>query len=343
MSDIHTDQLHIERESAGYIEGDTPQRRNRRIARIWHYIQKSTQHFRAPGHHPISSNRLISSSKIRQSRSELHIDQKPGRHILYPDTLDLVFHRAAVQLRLEIKQRQRKGELKEEFAEVTIKIGEKADKRIEEAVKINLKKWEEAGFAAALKAGIDTEIKCIARKFGAKAAQKTKKKYGSFRAALEKAIEKVTDEKLETLKPFPLVHLNRDTKETEYSPYDHDRTILEIKTDDCEWETALRDTGAYAQIEIEHITGDTAFFKRELASLMGHKAFGIIPTNDSKEDPGMMALEQILLPQNDLPEEAARVAQNRAILASYLKPLAFISLDPAEIGIRRTPVAALAP
>lgn len=333
-------QLHIEREISGYINGSSDEERLGRIAKIWKYIQSQVKHFRAPGHHPVSSNRLIQSSQIKSSRSELHIDHKPGRHIIYLDTLSLAFRSASIQVRLEVKQRQRKGVLKDEFTEITIKIGSKEDRRIEEAVRVSLAKWDKDGFSAALKAGMEAEIKRAERKSGKKEAQAIRKKFNIFKDELKNKLDEAEVDKFEILKPYALVHLNRDTIETEYSPYDHNDTIEEIKTDDCEWETAMGKRGQYAQIEIEHIKGDTRLFKRELDGLMGHPEFGITPTTDSKEDAAMVTLETILIAQSDDPDEVQRVEQNRAILADYLKDYEFVSLDPDEIGIVAAPIRA---
>jgi len=325
--------LHIERESAGYIEGKTKDERKARITKIWNHIQSQVDHFRAPGHHPVSSPRLIKSSKLTKCRSELHIDHKPGRHILYLDTLDLAFYQAQIQLRLEIKQKQRKGVLKEEFAEVTVKIGNKAQGRVEEAVRVNLDGWKKRGFTKALYAGIEADIKRVKREGGAEELQKIRRKFAHLKKALKLALQQATDQKLAALSPSPLIHLNRDTIEGEYSPCDHDKTILEIKTDDVEWETVLGDTGQYSQIEIEHIQGNQKFFKRELDSFIQRSDFGIAATNDSKEKAGMDALKKVLIPKDDTPAELERVLTNRDILARYLKPCEFTTLDAAEVGI----------
>ncbi len=329
---------HIERESAGYITGENSKQRKSKINRIWSHIKKNTAHYRAPGHHPVSSPKLVKKSRLVIKRSELHIDHKPGRHIFYMDTLDLAFKRASIQIRLEIKQKQRKGYLKEEFAEVTIKIGDKADQRIEEAIKINLKTWEAKGFHKALNDGIEAEIKRTERKFGEEKAVIVRTKFKAFKFSLKEELKKSTDQKLSELKPYILAHLNRDTVETEFSPCDNSETILEVKTDDCEWETVLGDTGAFAQIEFEHIQGNPNFFRRELSVLARDKKFGIQETGDSKEDPAMRSLSIVLLPQNNSKEEINRVKRNREIIGRLLKELEFRLIEnPSREGISIEP------
>ena len=329
--------LNIEREAAGYIKGKKA-KRNQRILKIWDFVKKNISHFRAPRHEPVSSPELIESSVLTQCRSELHIDEKPGRHIIYLDTLDLAFRRANIQVRLEKKNRQKKGDLKKKFAEVTIKIGSKADSRIEEAIRINLETWEEKGFHTAFQAGIDAEVRNIqikekAGKVSKGTATVRRKALNSLKDEMKKALARTTNIPFKRIDPHALVHLNRDTFETEYSPCDNQDTVVEVKTDDCDWETVVQQVNGFAQIEVEHLKGSVKFFRREMAAFIEHEEFGIEETVDSKEDPAMRELEKVLLPQNDSKEEVARVEHNRKILKGLLARTKFRSINPKEAGI----------
>lgn len=319
---------HIEIESAGYIQGHTGRQRASRVRRIWDLIRRERDHYRASGHRPVSSPALVQSSKLKRWWSELHIDDKPGRHIIYMDTLCLAFRRASIQCRLEVKQ----PSAKKSFAEVTIKIGKKAEERIEEAVPVNLDTLREKGFQKAISDGIKSEIKAIDEKKGPHAAAIATQKYRKFKKKLNQTLLSATQTKLGELNPYALIHLHRSTIETKFSPQDHCDTELEVKTDECEFETVLGHTGEFAQIEFEHRKGDKSFFRRELEKLLEDPSLGIVKTNDSKEDPGMRLLEPVLLPQNNSSDEARRVMRNRRILESYLST-EFHCLNIRELGI----------
>ena len=337
MSNISS--LHIERERTGYIAGKTYDAREEIIDRIWKYIRRESAHFRAPGHHPVSSPELVSNSHIQRRRSELHIDHKPGRNILYLNTLSMDFKVAKIQMRLEVKQKQSRGELKQKFNELTVKIGDKADQRIEEAVRINFEIWEEKGFYAALNAGIEAGIKRTERLKGKEAAKKVRKKYKKFKKTLKSAYEEVSGQKFSEIDPRVMGHINRDTMETEYSPRDCHGTILEVKTDNCDWETVLGQTGDFAQIEIEHIKGgDIEKYEREMKDLISHQDFNIHETEDSKEDNIMREMVKVLLPQDNSEAEEKRIVKNREILEEHLQRYRFVSLSPEEHGIKMRPL-----
>jgi len=333
------DKVYIERESAANIIGKDAREREEIISRIWGYIKTKTDHYRAPGHHPVSSDALIKSSKI-EKRSELHIDEKPGRHILYLDDLTLAFRRAKVQARLEIKQAQKKGELCKQFAEVTIKIGDKKTQRVEEAVPVNLDVWREKGFYAALKEGMKSKVEEVQNDKGGEAAEKKKKKFEALKDALKKALQEAVDLHPKDITPYPLVHMHRDTYETEFSPNGYKYDVVEAKTDRCHGENCLGHEVEFAQLEMETIKGNDIRRGQEMDRLIRDVSRNIVPTGDSKEDPSMRILEQILLPQDDSTEEAERVAHNRGVLAEHLNVLEFRQFDAKEIGIKAKPIPA---
>ena len=336
-SDIGVSQARVEKEAAGYINGGNDSERRDCIRNIWSHIQSSTDHFRAPNLQPRSCPSLVRSSQIETERSELHIDERSKRHIIYMDELDLSLRSVGVQVRLERKRKPKKGDLRKAFYEVTIKIGNKAEERLEDAVRVNLKTWKKKGFAAALRAGIEAEVKYVRKKKGKDEAKKRRGELKALMTEFQKRVSEGFEKSLDEIEPYPLVHLNRNTFETEYTPNGSKKTVLELKTDDCDWETTIQDTGHFGQIEIEHIKGSKKAYKNELRALISNPDFGIRETSDSKEDPAMRVLETVLLPQNNSQEERDRVQRNREILAENLDIMCFESLDPEALGIVRQP------
>lgn len=330
----------VESEAAGYIRGKTKEERRQNIRSIWSHIVSSTAHFRAPKLQPRSCPSLIASSQIETRRSELQIDERSQRHIIYLDTLDLALRRAEIQVRLERKRKPKKVDLKKAFYEVTIKIGDKAEERLEDAVRVNLKTWQKKGFMAAIRGGIEAEVKYVRKKKGKEEAKKRRGELKALIKEFKKRAEKTSAEDIDKIRPLPLVHLNRNTKETEYTPNSSKKTVLELKTDDCDFETMLGDTGHFAQIEIEHITGPKKAYKRELKALMSGDGFGIEETADSKEDAAMRAIEPFLLPQADTEAEKERVEHNRQVLIALLDPIKFDHFGKSDHDIRAPKLAA---
>lgn len=327
--------VRMERECAGYIDEPDETKRIQIISDFWDFIKGQVEYYRSPRHKPVSSKKLIKASKISRARSELHIDHRPRRHIFYLDTLDLAFRRAKVQLRLEGKYRPRKNNdgLTKSFNELTIKIGDKSDKRVEESLRINIEIWRKKGFAVAFAAACDADVRYIKTKVtkskgltkGEEAAKARRARLGELKHKLKEALSQATDEQFSEMKPYMLGHLTRNSDLVEFSPGDNPKDVLEIKTDDCDWETVLGETGAFAQLEIEHLSGAKKRRFSEMDKLSSRPDFQIVETTDSKEDPLMRTLEGYLLPADSSQDEQERVLANRQHLEEVLDPYRFSS------------------
>jgi hypothetical protein len=330
----NTGAAHIERERAAYI-GGTKTQRLVRIRRLWAHVSQNSDRFRSPGHHSPSAP-LHRHTLLDDNHSELLVQDTPGRHIYYVDSLSLELDGNHVQVRLERKQRIKGVSLKESFDAVTVKIGEKAQSRIEESVRVDLAHWKEHGFYAALKAGMKTEIEALKALGEGKAA---KKRYKELLALKDALIEAVGHEELKALEVFPLVHLTRNTVETRLSPQNDPASIVEIKTDLCESVGILGHRRSFAQFEAEGIAGDFNHVERIMAEFCANPRLALVPTNDSKADPSFADLRPWIMPQNTSAAEELRVRGNRALLKSRLCSLRFQTLDLADIGLLSPPTS----
>lgn len=325
---------HIEWERAAYIGGTHAQRRVR-IRRIWAHVSRNADRFRSPGHHSPSAP-MHMHTLLDDNHSELLIRDTPGRHIYYVDSLSLELDQNHVQVRLERKQKLKGLSLKESFDAVTVKIGQKAQSRIEESVRVDLAHWKEHGFYSALKAGMKAEVQALEALGDFKAAKKRHKELKSLKAALKEA---VGHEELKALEVFPLVHLTRNTVETRFSPKDDPASIIEIKTDLCEAVSMLGQIQGFGQFEAEGIAGDFNHIERLMADFCAEPTLALTPTSDSKADRSFADIRPWITAQNSSAAEEVRVRGNRVLLKARLCPLRFQTLDPDVLGLIPPPAA----
>lgn len=319
---------HIERESAAYINGTKPERESR-VRQIWAEILGNPSRFRSPGHYAPSAP-LHSSTLLDTDHSELGKETTPVRHIYYFDSLTFDLDKNKVQARLERKQKIKGLSLKEAFDAVTVKIGDKAQSRIEETVRVDLDTWKEQGFYAALKAGMRAEVAGL-KNTGEQG--KAKKRAKVLKALKQALIDAVGHQELKDLEAFPLTHLVRSTIETSFSPAEDADSLVEPKTDMCESVSTLSHIRSFSQFEIESIEGDFAHAQRIMQEFCANAALNLTPTSDSKADPSFADLRPWLVPQNGTPAEELRVRGNRTILKNHLDPVRFQTLDTAALGL----------
>lgn len=319
---------HIEQERAAYIEGDKAQHIES-ISHIWSSVSQNPQHFRSPGHHTPSAP-LHDHTPLDDNHSELLIRDTPGRHIYYFDSLALDFSKSHVQLRLERKQKAKGISLKESFDEVTVKIGNKAESRIEDSVRVDLALWQDEGFYKALKAGMKAEVEALAMAGEAGAAKKRHKEVKALKRAL---IDAVGHEALKEQEVFPLVHLTRNTIETCFSPPDDSSSIVEIKTDLCDSVNVLGHIRSFAQFEAEGVAGDFNHIDRTMQAFCDDPELVLTPTSDSKADPSFSDLRPWIVEQNSSSHERLRVQANRKRLKDKLCTLRFRALESRDLRL----------
>lgn len=330
-----TKNAHIEHERAAYIAGDKAGQQES-VRALWEFVSANPDQFRSPGHHSPSAP-LHTHSLLDDDHCELLIRDTPGRHIYYYDSLDEELASAHVLVRLERKQKAKGVTLKEAFDEVTVKIGDKAKSRVEDSVRIDLAFWQRAGFWAALKAGMKADIEAVQREDGREAAQKRRK---ALNALKDSMIEAVGHRELKALEVFPLIHLKRNTIEAAFSPPADSQTILEIKTDLCDWVDMLSQLGHFGQFEVEGIAGNFAFVDQTLDEFCTNPAFGLTPTTDSKANQGFRSINPWIMPQNNSPAEVQRAAHNRAKLKTALDTIRFKALNAKDLGLIPAPANA---
>jgi hypothetical protein len=365
----------IEVERAAYITGHRQSTRLNRIRKIWDIVRANKKRFRGPGHHKRSEPiGLLESSPLQSNHQEIDIEERSGRDIFYHDTITGDFRKAAVQIRLEHKKKIKEGELTKEFDEVTIKIGSKADQRLEDSVKVDLTIWELEGFYVALQQGIKNELKELDNNIVEKQKSLSRRRKKADNKDAEKALEKAKDKrnqrkqeldtllnklkeamgegnknkgykKLKETKTRALVHLQRQTIETIYSPGDSPAHAFEMKTDDCAWVTALGGKGGYAQLEIEDLSGHPGALESQLAFWEKHKDLqfnrksSIRATSDSKPDRALDAWEKRMKkyvePRKDSETERERVRGNIEKIEEALPPVKFKAIQISQIsGLR---------
>ncbi|MCD8526003.1 MAG: hypothetical protein LRY62_02240 [Alphaproteobacteria bacterium] len=323
---------HIERERAAYIGGSKKQQ-IARIKLIWREIARDFDFFNPPGHHS-PSVALHTKSLLDDEHSELLVNDTPRRHIYYFDSLAFDLEQHDIQIRLERKQKNKGIVLKDAFDEVTIKIGKKADSRIEESVKIDLALWSKSGFWEALEDGIKKDIKLVKKQEGRDVAEEREEELSDLSKAMKKALGR---DKLENLEIFPLAHIMRNSIETKYSPPDDASTIIELKTDFCECETLLKDVLSFSQFEAEMIAGDFRQVDAVMAHFCADPRLKMAPTNDCKKDPAYRKLRPWLVVQNDSRAEELRVQHNRTILEAVLDPVHFKVVDSKDLALIPAP------
>lgn len=327
-----TKHAHIERERPAYIAGDRL-RRERSVRRIWATVDQNPKRFPSPGHHspsvPLHFNTLL-----EDEHCELKKIDTPGRHIYYFDTLAMELAENHAQVRLERKQKVKGVTLKQAFDFVTVKIGDKAQSRVEDSVPVDLGLWAREGFWKALKEGIKAEVQRVLETDGPKAAEKRHKQLKALKRSM---IEAVGHEKLKAMTVYPLVHLKRNTIETEFSPPQDKKSIVEIKTDQCDSETTLGDVCDFGQFEAECVAGDTRFIDTVMQDFIVDDKLGLVPTFDSKADPSFRDLRPWIMPRSASVAEGKRVEANRKILAGNMDLIHFQVLQPAALGLLPPP------
>jgi hypothetical protein len=226
---------------------------------------------------------------------------------------------AGIQARIEVAQKMsHAGDLERVFRGI-IKVGDKADARIEEEVALDPAVFAQRGFLRAFKEGMKTEGR--------------QEEYQALKVSMAEALG-IQEYSASEYQIYPVLYLRADTKKTLYSPQDDAGTVLELKTDDVYWETVLQQTGHLTQIEIElqYDGGNPALVDREIRSLTAHFNF-LALSSVSKPAAGMEALAQYLRPRDASDGEIQRTRYNRAALRPYLHSDQFCAQKPADLGL----------
>ena len=299
------------------------------ILAFWQHVALRTSQFQPVKPHGLS-DLFRGTSLIFPGQVRVPIKSPSPRHRLFFDTSDLLLWRAKVQVRIERQPSEdvvSEIGVASELVEATVKVGDKADNRIEESVTINPLLLEEQTFfsvyrQAMLNAGRKEAYKAIVERIKSTAGAGVK---------------------VRELELYALLHTLSDTIRAKYRPDGNPNIVFEVKTDNVTWETALGDVGCLAQAEVEYLPKLSEPSEEPPASLVEAQRDLLVsglgtdvmqPSVLSKPDPGFKSLAGSLLPQSSSELDINRAIHNQNALREALDRRRFSSLRPSDLRMR---------